>query len=636
MTDFYSVLQRAVASLPDGSGPQRRAVYDKARKALLKQLQSFDPPLPSADVTAQRLALEDAIRKIENEIARQIRTRRAVQGAALPARAGQGAPSAEADRESEAEREARRRAEQQRNREQQAALLQNAVSEATLVGDDTPANLPVPQPQITPAPIEEEPAPDEVMFEADLDDTPETVLDVPRSRRSEPAFDQEPLELEYESERAEQPEEQDHYEEDEVYEDEVEADEPVVDHRAERRRRREEERALRAEQRAERSGRRKQDKKKARRDVAVAREDGGKRRRSLVSRMVLPVIVLALLVGASYAAFTQREKLMAVIDSFDGSGSAGAPTRAPIASSGPSVTKNSDRLPSTLEGEDTRSVTTTTWPPREETSADEGEETNLGETTGTTDTAEPTDEASSGPARTVGSDVSPFATDADTQTPAEEQVAAVDATQEAADEAEAEADDEAVMSEAPIGDISPAGSQQAVLYEEAAQAGEQGSAVPGGVEWSMVRQSVGGGEPEPVVRANAEVPDRDMSATITIRENRDGQLPASHLIEISFNVPSDFEGGGVKNVPGLIMKETEQSRGDALRGAAARVSSGLFWIALSEESADREANLRLLRDRDWIDIPILYESGRRAILTLRKGNDGFKSVNAAIQAWSPG
>ena len=81
MTDFYSVLQRAVSSLPDSSGPNRRAVYDKARKALLKQRQSFDPPLPSSDVTAQRLALEDAIRKIENEIARQIRTRRAVQGA---------------------------------------------------------------------------------------------------------------------------------------------------------------------------------------------------------------------------------------------------------------------------------------------------------------------------------------------------------------------------------------------------------------------------------------------------------------------------------------------------------------------------------------------------------------------------
>ena len=104
MTDFYSVLQRAVRSLPDGSGPQRRQVYEKARKALIKQLQSFDPPLSSSDVTSQRLALEDAIRKIENEIARQNRTRRAVQGA-LPASNGGRAGTESGARESEAERE---------------------------------------------------------------------------------------------------------------------------------------------------------------------------------------------------------------------------------------------------------------------------------------------------------------------------------------------------------------------------------------------------------------------------------------------------------------------------------------------------------------------------------------------------
>ena len=127
-----------------------------------------------------------------------------------------------------------------------------------------------------------------------------------------------------------------------------------------------------------------------------------------------------------------------------------------------------------------------------------------------------------------------------------------------------------------------------------------------------------------------------MTATITVRENQDGALPASHLIEIAFELPDGFEGGGVKNVPGMIMKQNEDARGEALRGAAARVSSGLFWIALSESETDKESNLRLLRERDWIDIPILYENGRRAILTLRKGTDGFQSVNAAIQAWSPG
>ncbi len=186
-------------------------------------------------------------------------------------------------------------------------------------------------------------------------------------------------------------------------------------------------------------------------------------------------------------------------------------------------------------------------------------------------------------------------------------------------------------SASPDGDV---GKQQAVLYEEAATGGQTGSAVAGTVNWEMLRQSFGGGEEEAVVRSAAVIGERGMTMTLTIRENKDAQLPASHLIEIKFDVPESFEGGGVKNVPGIIMKAQESARGDALRGQAARVSSGLFWVALNEEEADREYNLDLLESRDWIDIPILYESGRRAILTLRKGPEGINAVESAMAQWS--
>lgn len=654
MTDFYSVLQRAVSSLPDGSGPNRRAVYDKARKALLKQLQSFDPPLPSADVTAQRLALEDAIRKIENEIARQIRTQRALQSA-MPAKGAVRRPSGEgvsdaaanaiAAKAAEAERAAQRKAEAERARRQHAAMLENAVSEATL---ETPpealrGTAPVP---VTAQPLhdyEDEPHDDGSMFEEDahFDDEPRKIGD---QRQHNDIVDGE-------------------Y--DEVDEDEHLAYDapppPVPDTRAapgrrnagkerrsrkdEKRARKEEERRLKAERQA---ARKKSSRKPASR--AAPSEDRQRKRGMGLGRVVLPLVLLALLAGAAYAAYTQREALLAVLEDLQQEPAQRPPIT--VTSNGSAASKNSDRLPSTLEGEDTRSVTTTTWPP----SGEGG--TAQGDAGGETDEAE----AALPPAdRNVGTDVSPFAPDGQS-TAAEEQVATVDEgeTDEAADAATGEdaaagEDSEAVVAavspttetgagatetdstpNTPISEFTPSGTQQAVLYEEAANAGEQGTAVAGGVEWSMVRESIGGGDPEPVIRATAEIPERNMTATITVRENQDGALPASHLIEIAFDVPEGFQGGGVKNVPGMIMKQSEDARGEALRGAAARVSSGLFWIALSESETDRQSNLQLLRERDWIDIPILYENGRRAILTLRKGSDGFQSVNAAIQAWSPG
>ena len=45
----------------------RRAVYDKARNALIGQLKAVDPPLTTAEISRQRLELEEAIRKVERE-----------------------------------------------------------------------------------------------------------------------------------------------------------------------------------------------------------------------------------------------------------------------------------------------------------------------------------------------------------------------------------------------------------------------------------------------------------------------------------------------------------------------------------------------------------------------------------------
>jgi hypothetical protein len=60
---------------------------------------------------------------------------------------------------------------------------------------------------------------------------------------------------------------------------------------------------------------------------------------------------------------------------------------------------------------------------------------------------------------------------------------------------------------------------------------------------------------------------------------------------------------------------------------------GFFLIGLSAVEADREQNLTLLRERGWIDIPFVYNNGRRAVLVVEKGNPGERAVNEAVMAW---
>lgn len=69
MADFYAVLQRTISALPENTGEARRAVYDRARQALIRQLQTLDPPLSPSEITRQRLDLEESIRKVEAEFA---------------------------------------------------------------------------------------------------------------------------------------------------------------------------------------------------------------------------------------------------------------------------------------------------------------------------------------------------------------------------------------------------------------------------------------------------------------------------------------------------------------------------------------------------------------------------------------
>src|SRR5690349_14208311 len=67
MADYKELLRRAVEALPENTGGARRAVYEKARAALVGQLRAINPPLPARDITTHRLQLEDCIRLVEQE-----------------------------------------------------------------------------------------------------------------------------------------------------------------------------------------------------------------------------------------------------------------------------------------------------------------------------------------------------------------------------------------------------------------------------------------------------------------------------------------------------------------------------------------------------------------------------------------
>src|SRR5215207_9978503 len=70
MADYYPLIARAIAGLdPNAPGESRRALYERARTALIAQLRSVQPPLSESEITRERLSLEEAVRKVESESA---------------------------------------------------------------------------------------------------------------------------------------------------------------------------------------------------------------------------------------------------------------------------------------------------------------------------------------------------------------------------------------------------------------------------------------------------------------------------------------------------------------------------------------------------------------------------------------
>ena len=163
--------------------------------------------------------------------------------------------------------------------------------------------------------------------------------------------------------------------------------------------------------------------------------------------------------------------------------------------------------------------------------------------------------------------------------------------------------------------------QKVVLYDEDPN-NPQGARYVGSAIWRTETVSPGQGlAPELAVRADVDIPERHVRMTWSLRRNTDKALPA------------DFAEGGIGSIPGILMKADEAGRGAPLAGLAVKVTNNYFLVGLSALETDVQHNLEMLKQRDWFDVPLVYTSGKRAILSLEKGTPGQRAFEEAFRAW---
>src|SRR5271156_2259744 len=71
--EYYSVIAKAVRLLGHSTGDARHRLYERARKAVVAEMNRAHPPLDQSDILTARMCLEAAIKEIEADALRSQR-----------------------------------------------------------------------------------------------------------------------------------------------------------------------------------------------------------------------------------------------------------------------------------------------------------------------------------------------------------------------------------------------------------------------------------------------------------------------------------------------------------------------------------------------------------------------------------
>ena len=682
MADYKELLRKAVEALPENNGAARRAVYEKARAALVGQLRAINPPLPARDITTHRLQLEDCIRQVEQEASEANIAGMGQETQAPPnlppvfaaeARAKPPAAKPEAAKppvKAEPPKVQARFEPQPPRARAPSNSIEDIIAAAERDRSKPSAAVEVRAPEIKPRPPKSQPV---LVAKSEPPERPEPqrpaakkpegrplpsivaraeaakgrppgagfslagdgarrapIIEPRRDNRSNSvaARQMEPLafdvpddvaamtavrEVEVEAQPADPQGAIDRaiatldreargdapaqYADSEVELD----DEPMqapprkngfLNGRAA------EMPPMRAERDVKQARPAKEFATPRRRNQAFP-EGGVPRARAERGGMgavtIFVIIFAALLVGAGGAGFWAWQEGFINLDAMFGKGQ-------PVVTTAAATTTTPDST-----GPGNTETATTTSGPSTELKADERLAA-----VGTDATAAATTEES----------VAPLALQSPAGDAKTEERLGSDGTQGASTAEEAVA---------AIDPATVAGSQSLLL--EASDTGTTG-AVPfsGTVDWSKGTDETG----QPTLIGKANIPARNLSVDVLIRKNSDPSLPASHLMEINFTVSDSFIGGSVAGLPGVLLKNEELVQGAPLVGASARVVGNSFLFALSAAPEDSAANVNLLTTRKWMDLALIYASGKRAIITLEKDPAAQKLFSDVFAGWAKG
>ncbi len=185
--------------------------------------------------------------------------------------------------------------------------------------------------------------------------------------------------------------------------------------------------------------------------------------------------------------------------------------------------------------------------------------------------------------------------------------------------------------EAPSAPAAPSAGRAAMLVASADNPQKPAVSL-GSTVWSLIPPAPN--QPATVaVKAEADIPDLKMHATMTLRKNTDPTLQATHTIDLKFSFAQGAPITGFKDVGLPQMRKEDSTAAEALTSVKVKISDTYFLIALAKGEADTARNLDLMQTRSWFDFPLLLNDDRIAKVVFQKSPEGQAMLEKAFEAW---
>jgi hypothetical protein len=149
--------------------------------------------------------------------------------------------------------------------------------------------------------------------------------------------------------------------------------------------------------------------------------------------------------------------------------------------------------------------------------------------------------------------------------------------------------------------------------------------------WSII-PPVPGHPATVAVKADADIPDLKMHASMTLRKNTDPTLQASYTIDLKFSFADGAQITGVKDVEPK-MRNLGPTASEGLTSVKVKVNDVYFLIALVKSDQDTVRNLDLMQTRAWFEFSLLLNDNHIAKLLFQKSLKGEEMLAKAFESW---